>query len=93
VNNFQEEHQSTVLKMSGTVADQTLGILIDPGVTESFISGVAPKRIKVKADEHDEFSFLEMSSGAKQKVGGKVTCCILNLAEFFIRANLYVTIL
>jgi hypothetical protein len=30
VNNRQEEHQSTVLETSGTVADQTLSILIDP---------------------------------------------------------------
>jgi hypothetical protein len=34
-----------------------------------------------------------MASGAKQKVGGKVTGCILNLGEFFTKANLYITIL
>jgi hypothetical protein len=93
VNNHQAEHQSTVLETSGTIVDQTLSILIDPGATESFISGAALKRIKVKAVEQDEFSFVEMASGAKQKVGGKVTGCSLNLGEFVTRANLYVTIL
>jgi hypothetical protein len=93
VNNRQAEHQSTVLETTGTVADQTLSILIDPGATESFISGAALKRIKVKAVEQDEFSFVEMASGAKQKVGGKVTGCALNLGEFVTRVNLYVTIL
>ena len=39
------------------------------------------------------FSFIERASGAKQKVGGKVTSCTLNLGEFFTRDNLYVTIL
>jgi hypothetical protein len=34
-----------------------------------------------------------MAPGTKQKVGGKVTGCSLNLGEFFTRANLYVTIL
>jgi hypothetical protein len=34
-----------------------------------------------------------MVSGAKQKVGGKVTGCSLNLGEFFTRENLYVTTL
>jgi hypothetical protein len=34
-----------------------------------------------------------MASGAKQKVGGKVTGCALNLGEFFMRTNLYVMIL
>ena len=81
-----------MLETLGTVTDQTLSILIDPGATESFISGAA-LRIKVKAVEHDEFSFVEMASGAKQKVGGKVTGCALNLGEFVTSVNLYVTIL
>jgi hypothetical protein len=51
VNNCQAENQSTVIKTIGIVIDQTLSILIDHGATESFISGVALKRIKVKAVE------------------------------------------
>jgi hypothetical protein len=93
VNKCQAEHQFTVLETTGTVADQTLSILIDLGAIESFISGAALKRIKVKAVEQDEFSFIEMASRAKQKVGGKVTGCTLNLGEFVMRVNLYVTIL
>jgi hypothetical protein len=93
VNNRQAEHQSTVLETTGTVAEQTPSILIDPGATESFVSGAALKRIKVKAVEQDEFSFIEMDSGAKPKVGGKVTGCALDLGEFVMRVNLYVTIL
>jgi hypothetical protein len=82
-----------VLETSGTVADQTLSILIDLGATESFISSAYIKRIKVKAVKQDEFSFVEMASSTKQKVGGKVTGCILNLGDFVTRANLYITIL
>jgi 3-dehydroquinate dehydratase len=51
VHNHQAEHQSTMLKMIGTVADQTLSILIDPSATESFIFSAALKRIKVEAVE------------------------------------------
>jgi hypothetical protein len=51
------------------------------------------KRIKVKAVEHDEFRFVEMASGAKHKVGGKVIGCTLNLGDFVTRANLYIMIL
>jgi hypothetical protein len=93
VNNLQEKHQLTVLKMSGTVVEQNLSILIDPGAAESFIFGAALKRIKVKVVEHHELSFVKMDSGAKQKVGGKVMGCSLNLREFFTRSNLYVMIL
>ena len=82
VNNRQAEHQSNVLETTGTIADQTLSVLIDPGATESFISGAALKRIKVKAVEQDEFSFVEMASGAKQKVGGKVRAVPLTWESF-----------
>ena len=68
VNNRQAEHQCTVLETTGTITDQTLCILIDPGATESFISGAALKRIKVKAVEQDEFSFVEMASGEKKEL-------------------------
>jgi hypothetical protein len=67
--------------------------LIDPGATESFHSSATLKRIKVKTTEPNEFSFAEMALGFKQRVGGKVTCCTLNLREFFTKANLYVMIL
>jgi hypothetical protein len=67
--------------------------LIDLSATESFISGAVLKRIKVKAVEQDEFIFVEMASGAKQKVRGRVTGCTLNLGDFFTRSNMYVMIL
>jgi hypothetical protein len=82
-----------VLETTGTIDDQTLSVLINPCATESLISGAALKRINVKAFEQDEFSFIEMALGAKQKVGGNVTRCSLNLGEFFTRVNLYVMIL
>jgi len=33
----------------------------------------------------DDFSFTGMASEAKQKVGGRVTSCALNLGEFVMR--------
>jgi hypothetical protein len=67
--------------------------LRDPSAIESFIFGAMLKIIKVNAIEQDEFSFVEMASGTKQKVGGKVMGCSLNLGEFVTRENLYVMIL
>jgi hypothetical protein len=82
-----------VLEMSSTIVDQNFSILIDPGATESFISGPVLKLIKVKVVEKDEFRYVEMASGAKQKLGGKVIDCCINLGYFVTKANLYVTIL
>jgi hypothetical protein len=93
VNNHQDEHQSTVLETSGMISDQQFSILIDPGATESFISSVVLKIIKVKEVEQDEFRYVELASGAKQKVGGKVKDCNINLGEFVASVNLFVTTL
>jgi hypothetical protein len=93
VNNRQAEHQSTVLETSGTIVDQTFSILIDLGATERFISSAVLKIIKVKEVEQDEFRYVEMASGAKQKVGGRVTDCRINLGDFVMKSDLYVTIL
>ena len=81
-----------MLETSSTIIDQTFSILIDPGAIESFISSATLKRIKVKVVEQDEFRYLEMASGAKQKVGGKVTDCSINLGEFVTKVYLYVMI-
>jgi hypothetical protein len=93
VNNRHEKHQSTMLETSGTIFDQNFSILIDPGATERFISSETLKRIKLKVVEQDEFRYVEMASGAKQKVGGKVVDCRINLGDFVTRSDLYVTIL
>jgi hypothetical protein len=93
VNNHQSDHQSTILKTVCTIVDPTLSILIDLGASESFIFGEVLKIIKVKAFEQDAFSFVEMASRSKKKVGGKVTGYRLNLGYFFTRDHLYVTTL
>ena len=82
-----------MLKTSNTIVDQTFSILIDLSATKRFISGAVLKRIKVKAVKQDEFSYVEMATGVKQKVGGKVMDCSLNLGDFVMKVNLYVTIL
>jgi hypothetical protein len=82
-----------MLETSGMIIDQNFSILIDPGATKRFISSATLKRIKVKVVEQDEFRYVEMASGAKQKVGGKVMDCSINLGDFVTKENLYVTIL
>jgi hypothetical protein len=47
----------------------------------------------VKAIKQDEFRYVELASGAKQKVGGKVNHCKINLGEFVASVTLFVTTL
>jgi hypothetical protein len=82
-----------MLETSGTITDQMFSVLIDPGATERFISSAVLKRIKVKAVEHEEFRYIEMASSAKQNVGGRVKDYSIELGDFLMKTNLYVTIL
>jgi hypothetical protein len=82
VNNRHDEHQYTMLETSCTTRYHNYSILIDPNDIERFISSEKLKRIKVKAVKQDEFKYVEMASSAKQKVGGKVTICRINLGDF-----------
>jgi hypothetical protein len=75
------------------IVDQTFGIFIYLGATKRSISSETLKRIKVKVVKQDEFRYVEMISGAKQKVGGKVMNCSIKLGDFFMKANLYFMIL
>jgi hypothetical protein len=68
-------------------------ILIDSGSTTSFIYSSTLKRIKVKVEENDKFIYIEMASGAKKKVRGKVIDCSIDLGDFVIKVRLYIMIL
>jgi hypothetical protein len=67
--------------------------LIDLRATKNFISSIFLKGNKVKELEQDEFRYVEIASGAKKKVGGKLKDCNINLGDFVKNVNLYVTIL
>jgi len=79
--------------MSCMIVDHHFSIFIDSGATESFIFSVVLKIIKVKVVEQDEFIHVEMACGDKQKVGGKVKDCNINLGDFVKNVNLCVAIL
>ena len=67
--------------------------MIDSGATESFISSSALKIIKVKEVKQDEFRYIELALGAKQKVGGKVKYCNIILGDLVAIVNIFVTTL
>jgi hypothetical protein len=79
-----------MLETSGTIVDQTFSIWIDLGDIEIFVSSTLLKILKVKEVEKDNFRYVEMASGAKQKVGEGVMECRINLGYFVTKSDLYV---
>jgi hypothetical protein len=93
VNNRQDEHQSTVVELSGTLNHINVKILFDSGATDSFISPSALEKSGLAAYKHDDFKQVEMDSGGKQAVGPSVDNCIVDLGVCTTRLKVYVTAL
>ena len=55
VNNFQAEHQSTVVESSGTLNHNNVKILFDSDATDSFTSPSTLENSGLAASEHDDF--------------------------------------
>jgi hypothetical protein len=91
VNNFQAEHQSTVVESSGTLNHINDKILSDSSATDSFISPSALEKSGLVAYEHDDFKQVEMASREKQAVGPSVNNCIVDLGVCTTRLKVYVT--
>jgi hypothetical protein len=93
VNNRQAEHQSTMVKSSGTLNHINVKILFDSGTIDSFISPSALEKSGLVAYEHDDFKQIEMASGEKQEVGPSVDNCIVYLGVCSTRLKVHVTTL
>jgi predicted aspartyl protease len=90
VNNHQEEHQSTVLDLLGTLNHVNVKILFDSGATASFISPSALENCGLAAYEHDDFKQVEMASGKKKAVGTSIDNCVVDLGVCNTRLKVYV---
>jgi hypothetical protein len=91
VNNRQEEHQSTVVELLGTLNHINVKILFDYGATNSFISPYALEKSGLVAHEHDEFKQVEMDSGEKQEVGSSIDNFLVDLGVCTTKLKVYIT--
>jgi hypothetical protein len=91
VNNFQEEHQSTVVESSGMLNHVNVNILFDFGATDSFISPCALENYGLAAYEHVDFKQVKMALGGKQAVGPSIDNCLVDLGVCTTRLKVYVT--
>ena len=80
VNNNQVEHPYTMVKSSCNINNDTIIILFDYGVTDSFISPYALDKSVLAACEHNDFNSVKMASVVKQAVRPSVDNCMVYLA-------------
>ena len=93
VNNLQEERQSTMVDLLGTLNHVNVKILFDYGAIDSFISPCALEKCGLAAYKHDYFKQVEMASGKKKVVGPSIDNCLIDLRMCTTRLKVYVTAL
>ena len=77
LEDFQEDHQSSVVEVEGKIAKQSVSILIDPGSTHSYIT---PKIVEIcafKKSKHSKSWLVQLATGTMRKVSEEVEKCRL----------------
>ena len=90
LEDFQEDHQSTVVEVEGKTDKQSVSILIDPGSTHSYIT---PKIVEIcafKKLKHSKSWLVQLATGTKRKISEIVERFPLDMDGLFTYANLNV---
>ena len=68
LENRQVDHQSTVTKVTGYIAEQSVSILIDLGSTHSYITPIVVEICAFKKLKHSKSWLFHLVTGTKRKV-------------------------
>ena len=73
----QEDHQSTVVEVTGKIIEQSVSILIDLGSTHSYITPRVVDICAFKKVKHRKSWLVQLATGTKRKVSEVVEKCPL----------------
>ena len=90
LEDYQEDHESTVVEVLGMIVEQFVSILIDPGSTHGYI---APRVVEIcafKKVKHRKLWLVQLATGTMRKVSEVVGKCPLVMDGLVTYANLNV---
>ena len=68
LENRQEDHQTSMVKIEGMIKIQPISILIDPGESLSYLSPRIVEMCKLPQEKFDKSWLVQLSTSTKQKV-------------------------
>ena len=90
LEDFQTDHQSTMVEVKGKVVEQSVTVLIDPGSTHSYITPRIVEICAFKKLKHRKSWLVKIAIGTKRKVSEVVERCPLVMDGLFTYASLSV---
>ena len=84
----REDHQSAIVDIEGTISNQSISILIDPGDTLSYITPKLMENFHLAKVRHAKPWTVQLSTRVKGKVTYFIANCKVKLQDHVTRINL-----
>eukprot|EP00253_Pinus_taeda_P019525 PITA_19525 len=86
----QAEYQPTMVEFEGKISNLSIAVLIDPGATLSYVSPKVVEHCKLSSERFKNPWLVQLATGAKRRVLGKINNCSLRIAGQPITTDLNV---
>eukprot|EP00253_Pinus_taeda_P019720 PITA_19720 len=86
----QAEYQPTMVEFEGKISNLSIAVLIDPGATLSYVSPKVVEHCKLSSERFKNPWLVQLATGAKRRVLGKINNCSLSIAGQPITTDLNV---
>ena len=87
LENWQAEHQTSMVEIEGMTNNQPISILIDPGENLIYISPRIVDLCKLVPKKFDKSWLVQLSTSAKRKVTSLVRIYKLMMNDFLMHVN------
>jgi hypothetical protein len=88
LDNKQEEFQSHMIEVEGTINNQPLVILIDSGASHSYIDPIVVESLHLTKNKHEKSWLVKLATGTKKKVTELVKSCSVDMKGIRTKAEL-----
>ena len=83
LEDWQEDHQTSIVENQGTISNQNLSILIEPGATVSYINPKMMENCHLTKVRHARTWSVQVATQAKRKVTLFVANCEISIQDEF----------
>ena len=88
LDDWQVDHQDTMVKIEGKVSNTSISILIDLGAYQRYVSPKVVDICKLNKDKHEKPWLVQLAMGTKWKVSKIFRDCEVNLNGFLAKLDL-----
>lgn len=82
----QEDHQSSMVEVEGTISQYIVSVSIDPGSTLSYISPIVVEKCNLTKEKHKNAWLVQLATATKRKVIELIKNYVLDINGLMTKA-------